>query len=85
MHTYLASATLPGSHNWTMPGTRLQDERYIWEGCCEAVPALQNAEIIGRWAGLRPCRSPVRLEVEVCQVRRWLVLGICLIPIADFL
>uniref|UniRef100_A0A4D5RR43 Putative d-aspartate oxidase n=1 Tax=Ixodes scapularis TaxID=6945 RepID=A0A4D5RR43_IXOSC len=36
----------------------------IWKGCCELVPSLKHANIIGDFVGLRPGRDPLRIERE---------------------
>ncbi|KAG6457338.1 hypothetical protein O3G_MSEX010248 [Manduca sexta] len=41
------------------------DAAAIFERCCELVPSLKDAEIIGHRVGLRPHRVPVRLEPEL--------------------
>ena len=46
----------------------LQDKQRILEGCCQLVPSLKHAQVVSDWAGLRPARDRVRLELESCQV-----------------
>ncbi|XP_026759960.2 D-aspartate oxidase [Galleria mellonella] len=41
------------------------DAHAIWQQCCEILPDLRKAEIIGHNVGLRPYRVPVRVEPEV--------------------
>lgn len=41
------------------------DSASIFERCCELLPALKSAEIVGHKVGLRPHRVPVRVEPEV--------------------
>ena len=36
----------------------------IMENACRIMPSLKDGYQLGEWAGLRPCRSRVRLEVE---------------------
>ena len=51
------------AHDWnesTDPKTA--DE--IMSRCSELVPSISNAEVIDSWAGLRPVRQEVRLEME---------------------
>uniref|UniRef100_UPI00358FEA70 D-amino-acid oxidase n=1 Tax=Myxine glutinosa TaxID=7769 RepID=UPI00358FEA70 len=72
---YNAPYILPGSTGVVALGGILQlgnwneevndeDRKYIWEGCCKLVPSLRNARVVDEWAGLRPCRSSIRLERE---------------------
>ena len=56
----------------------VQDKQRILEGCCELVPSLKHAQVVADWAGLRPARDRVRLELEyhqvappACQFCRW--------------
>ena len=42
----------------------VQDKQRILEGCCRILPSLRDAEIISDWAGLRPYREPLRVELE---------------------
>ena len=46
----------------------IQDKRQILEGCSTIVPSLKNAEVVADWAGLRPYRQRVRIELEHKQV-----------------
>ena len=46
----------------------LQDKRHILEGCSRIVPSLRDAEVVADWAGLRPYRQRVRIELEHKQV-----------------
>ena len=41
-----------------------ETERDICRKCTKLIPALEGAEVVGGWAGLRPVRYPIRLEVE---------------------
>ncbi|KAI9555266.1 hypothetical protein GHT06_017781 [Daphnia sinensis] len=41
------------------------DSASIWERCVELLPNLKSAEVIREVAGLRPHRTPVRVEREV--------------------
>jgi len=36
----------------------------ILKDCSELVPGIENAPILSHWVGLRPKRSPIRLELE---------------------
>lgn len=40
----------------------------IWERAVRAVPSLQQARVQRQWAGLRPFRCPVRVEVDSIPV-----------------
>lgn len=46
----------------------VQDKQRILEGCCHLVPSLKHAQVVSDWAGLRPARDRVRLELEFHQV-----------------
>lgn len=46
---------------------RERDAMAINRGCCTIIPALERAPIKGDFAGLRPLRQAVRLEVEWFQ------------------
>jgi glycine/D-amino acid oxidase-like deaminating enzyme len=46
----------------------LQDKQRILEGCYRILPSLREAEVVADWAGLRPYREPVRIELEHVQV-----------------
>lgn len=46
----------------------LQDKQRILEGCCQIVPSLKHAKVVSDWAGLRPARDRVRLELDFHQV-----------------
>ncbi|XP_060062704.1 D-aspartate oxidase-like [Ylistrum balloti] len=41
-----------------------EDRKGILERCYEMWPPLKGGKIIGEWVGLRPSRSPLRLEKE---------------------
>jgi glycine/D-amino acid oxidase-like deaminating enzyme len=43
------------------------DSQSIWERATALVPSLKHAEIIKEWVGLRPTRTPVRLEKELIK------------------
>ncbi len=43
---------------------REEDSRYVLRGCCQVLPSLAGAEVVQVWAGLRPARSSVRLELD---------------------
>ena len=47
----------------------VQDKQRILEGCCRILPSLRNAEIISDWAGLRPYREPLRIELEQVSLK----------------
>lgn len=49
-------------------GVVVQDKQRILEGCCQLVPSLKHAQVVADWAGLRPARDRVRLELEYHQV-----------------
>ncbi|KAL5505240.1 hypothetical protein EMCRGX_G006642 [Ephydatia muelleri] len=44
-----------------------QTTREIYARCTEAVPKLAEGKVVRTWAGLRPMRSTVRLEMEKRQ------------------
>lgn len=44
---------------------RKEDTEEIMRKACEVVPSLKNAEVLYEWVGLRPSRTPLRLEGEV--------------------
>ena len=46
----------------------LQDKQRILEGCCQILPSLKHAKVVSDWAGLRPARDRVRLELDFHQV-----------------
>lgn len=46
----------------------LQEKQQILEGCSRIVPSLRDAEVVADWAGLRPYRQRVRIELEHKQV-----------------
>ncbi|XP_062584743.1 D-aspartate oxidase-like [Saccostrea cucullata] len=47
-----------------------EDSKAIMERCCKICPSLKSAEIDNEWVGLRPIRSPLRLEKEDIQSDR---------------
>ncbi|XP_021346523.1 D-amino-acid oxidase-like isoform X2 [Mizuhopecten yessoensis] len=65
---------LPGPDTVTIGGTGQfddwntsvdgQDKQRIVEDVCKLVPSLRTAKRLQDWVGLRPLRSPVRLEAE---------------------
>ncbi|GAB1602631.1 D-aspartate oxidase isoform X2 [Argonauta hians] len=36
----------------------------IWDRCTSRVPSLKKAKVLWKWAGLRPHRDPIRVEIE---------------------
>lgn len=46
----------------------LQDKQRILAGCCQLLPSLKHAKVVSDWAGLRPARERVRLELAFHQV-----------------
>jgi hypothetical protein len=66
---------IPGIEYVTLGGCRQFDsfkeevDKYdsasIWERCTELLPNLKSAEVIREVAGLRPHRTPVRVEKDV--------------------
>ncbi|PZR33680.1 FAD-dependent oxidoreductase [Caulobacter segnis] len=70
---------LPGADTVVVGGTtqkgdwdtkvRQSDTDLILSRAYAAVPSLRRAEIVKVWAGLRPGRSSVRLEVERIRIR----------------
>ena len=73
----LLAVCLPGGLDALLLVLSLQDRQLILEGCCEIVPSLRHAEVVAEWAGLRPARDRVRLELENLQVSCWLLLSAC--------
>jgi glycine/D-amino acid oxidase-like deaminating enzyme len=43
---------------------READSQHVLRGCCQVLPSLARAEVVQAWAGLRPARSRVRLELD---------------------
>uniref|UniRef100_A0A2A4JW16 FAD dependent oxidoreductase domain-containing protein n=1 Tax=Heliothis virescens TaxID=7102 RepID=A0A2A4JW16_HELVI len=41
-----------------------KDTEFIMEGCKKMMPALEHAQLVSHWAGLRPGRDAIRLEPE---------------------
>ncbi|XP_060062714.1 D-aspartate oxidase-like [Ylistrum balloti] len=53
--------------NWSMtpdPSVR----QGILDRCLQLWPALKGANVIGDWVGLRPMRTPIRLEKEIVRL-----------------
>lgn len=46
---------------------RDSDSQRIIDGCAGLLPGLRGAHVKEVWVGLRPCRSAVRLEVEMMR------------------
>ena len=46
---------------------RQSDHDDIWRRACKLFPSLERATQLGDWVGLRPARSPLRVEAEVMQ------------------
>ncbi|XP_061198035.1 D-aspartate oxidase-like [Saccostrea echinata] len=44
-----------------------EDSKGIMERCCKICPSLKSADVYNEWVGLRPIRSPLRLEKEVIK------------------
>lgn len=59
-------ATLGGCRHYDSHHTEISpyDQAAILDRCYKLVPRLKGARIIKHWAGLRPHRDPVRVEVE---------------------
>lgn len=62
----IEAVTLGGCRNYDSYDLRVNrhDTESILERCTALVPSLKNAPIIRQWVGLRPHRSPVRVEAE---------------------
>ncbi|CAF1914761.1 unnamed protein product [Rotaria magnacalcarata] len=45
----------------------LNDKDGIWQRCLRLCPSLAQAEILWDWAGLRPNREPIRVEIETIK------------------
>lgn len=62
-------ATLGGTRQYDSYNLNVckHDAAGIMERCCELVPGLKKAEVVEHKVGLRPHRSPVRVEPEVCD------------------
>lgn len=60
-------ATLGGTRQYDSYNMNVDkyDAASIFERCCELVPGLKKAEIVENRVGLRPHRSPVRVEAEM--------------------
>lgn len=50
-----------------------EDRKWIWDKCTKAVPSLKEAQIVSEWVGLRPFRSSIRVEKEVCPNGRVII------------
>ena len=74
-HQFLHFACLQGIDTVTLGGCRQfeslkeevdkYDSAAIWERCTDMLPNLKSAEIVREVAGLRPHRTPVRVEKDV--------------------
>jgi len=51
-------------HNNADPTISKQDLDDVWGRACQYVPSLRKAKILNIWPGLRPYRTPLRLEAE---------------------
>ncbi|KAK3086315.1 hypothetical protein FSP39_016731 [Pinctada imbricata] len=49
---------------------RKEDTEDILNRCQHLYPALKGCEVIGAWTGLRPSRSPLRVEIETMKFPR---------------
>ncbi len=49
--------------NWSEAADE-ETSQEIFRRCEELLPSLRNAPVVGSWAGLRPVRNEVRLEME---------------------
>lgn len=60
-------ATLGGTRQYDSYNLNVcrHDAAAIFERCCELVPALKDAEVVAHRVGLRPHRTPVRVEAEI--------------------
>lgn len=60
-------ATLGGVRQYDSYNLQIckHDAAAILERCCQLVPSLKKAEIISHKVGLRPHRTPVRVEAEI--------------------
>lgn len=52
------------NYDTTINGKESKD---ILERCCKICPSLKGAEVDNVWAGLRPIRSPLRIEKEIIK------------------
>ncbi|XP_011300670.1 D-aspartate oxidase [Fopius arisanus] len=63
------SVILGGTHqeNDYDRSVRPLESKFIRQGCARIIPALEASDTIMEWVGLRPVRSTIRLESEICQ------------------
>jgi len=50
--------------NWDTTTTKEEVEK-IYKRCISLAPELKDAEVIGKWVGLRPGRKTLRLELDL--------------------
>ncbi|GBP93849.1 D-aspartate oxidase [Eumeta japonica] len=61
--------TLGGTRQYDSYNTEVckHDTAAIWERCCNLVPGLKRAKVVDQKVGLRPHRTPVRVEPELVE------------------
>uniref|UniRef100_A0A1A9X595 FAD dependent oxidoreductase domain-containing protein n=1 Tax=Glossina brevipalpis TaxID=37001 RepID=A0A1A9X595_9MUSC len=62
------TVVLGGTHQENNFNTSVcsKDKKFILDGCKHIIPALNDAQHLYDWVGLRPGRTSVRLELEQC-------------------